>query len=139
MAPQRTQNFNSIKLTTSNNVDNNIILTEVGGQLHIGDNPISLQNNIFSLKVVQDSLYTQESGYTHFLYDDDTAGGLMTITLLDPSGHQLLSQHKKIGSTANVLLSGLNGATIDGSPSYILDVQNEAVGLYTDGSNYFIQ
>jgi hypothetical protein len=139
MAPQRTQNFNSIRLTTSNNVDNNIILSEVSGQLHVDDNPISLQNNIFSLKVVQNTEYTQESNYTHFLYDDDTAGGLMTITLLDPSSHQLLSQHKKMGSTGNILLSGSNGVTIDGFSSYTLDVQNEAIGLYTDGSNYFIQ
>lgn len=139
MSPERAQNFNRIRLTTSNNSDNDILLSEVSGQLYVDDNPIPIQSNIFSLKVVESTEYTQESNYTHFLYNDDTAGGSMTITLLDPSGHQLLSQHKKTGSTGNVLLSGSNGVTIDGSPSYTLEVQNEAIGLYTDGLNYFIQ
>ena len=133
------QSFNKILLTTSNTAENNILLSEVGGKLHVGDNPISLQNNVFSLKNVTSTSYTQESDYTHFLYDDDTAGGEVSVTLLSPSSHNLISQHKKIGNTANVVINAPSGATIDGASSYILDVQNEAIGLYTDGTNYFIQ
>ena len=133
------QSFNKILLTTSNTAENNILLSEVNGQLHVGDNVISLQNNILSLKKVTGVSYTQESNYTHFLYDDDTAGSEMSITLSPPSSHNLLSQHKKIGNTANVVLSAPSGVTIDGLEAYTLDVQNEAIGLYTDGTNYFIQ
>lgn len=133
------QSFNKIKLTTSNNSEYDIMLSEVSGQLYIDDDPISLQNNVFSLKKVTSTSYTQESDYTHFLYDDDTAGGEISVTLLDPSDHQLLSQHKKIGNTANIVISTPSGVTIDGQSSYTLDIQNEAIGVYTDGSNYFIQ
>ena len=133
------QSFNKIKLTTSNNSEYDIMLSEVSGQLYIDDNPISLQNNVFSLKKVTSTSYTQESDYTHFLYDDDTASGEISVTLLDPSDHQLLSQHKKIGNTANIVISTPSGVAIDGQSSYTLDIQNEAIGIYTDGSNYFIQ
>jgi hypothetical protein len=133
------QSFNKILLTTSNTVENNILLSEVSGQLYIDDKPISLQNNVFSLQTVTGASYTQESQYTHFLYDDDTAGAEITVTLLDPADHKLLSQHKKIGNTANIVISTPSGVTIDGQSSYTLDIQNEAIGVYTDGSNYFIQ
>lgn len=133
------QSFNKIKLTTSNNSEYDIMLSEVSGQLYVGDNPISLQNNVFSLQTVTGVSYTQESQYTHFLYDDDTAGAEITATLLDPADHKLISQHKKIGNTANIVISTPSGVTIDGQSSYTLDIQNEAIGIYTDGSNYFIQ
>ena len=133
------QSFNKIKLTTSNNSEYDIMLSEVSGQLYIDDNPISLQNNVFSLKKVTSTSYTQESDYTHFLYDDDTAASEISVTLLSPASHNLLSQHKKIGSTANIVINAPNGSTIDGNSSYTLDVKNEAIGLYTDGTNYFIQ
>ena len=133
------QSFNKIKLTTSNNSEYDIMLSEVSGQLYIDDNPISLQNNVFFLQTVTGISYTQESQYTHFLYDDDTAGAEITVTLLDPTDHKLLSQHKKIGNTANIVISTPSGVTIDGQSSYTLDIQNEAIGVYTDGSNYFIQ
>ena len=115
------------------------MLTEVSGQLYIDDSPISLQDNVFSLKTVDSTSYVQESNFTHFLYNDDTAGGQIDVTLLDPSDHQLLSQHKKIGDTGNIVISPPSGVLIDGQASYTLDIQNEAIGVYTDGSNYFIQ
>lgn len=133
------QSFNKILLTTSNTAENNILLSEVSGQLYVGENPISLQSNLLSIKTVTGVSYTQETDYTHFLYDDDTAGQVMSITLTSPSSHNLLSQHKKIGNTANIVITAPSGATIDGSASYTLDVQNEAIGLYSDGTNYFIQ
>ena len=52
MAPQRTQNFNSIRLTTSNNSENNIILQEISGQLYINDHLVVTSNNIASLTKV---------------------------------------------------------------------------------------
>jgi len=52
MAPQRTQNFNSIRLTTSNNSENNIILQEISGQLYINNHLVVTSNNIASLTTV---------------------------------------------------------------------------------------
>jgi hypothetical protein len=45
MAPQRTQNFNSIRLTTSNNVENNIILSEVSGKLFVNSSPVAISGD----------------------------------------------------------------------------------------------
>jgi hypothetical protein len=133
------QSFNKILLTTSNESDKNIMLQEISGQLHVGDAPISLQENIFSPKTVTQVSYIQESDYTHFLYDDDTAAAQISVTLLPPSSHTLISQHKKIGNTADIVINAPNGVVIDGASSYTLDVKYEAIGLYTDGTNYFIQ
>ena len=36
------QSFNKILLTTSNTAENNILLSEVGGQLYVGDNPVAI-------------------------------------------------------------------------------------------------
>jgi hypothetical protein len=133
------QSFNKILLTTSNTAENNIMLSEASGKLYINNNPVVLDQDYFSLKTVTVTSYTTESDYTHFLYDDDTAGGAISVTLTAPSGHNNLSQHKKIGSSGDIIINAPNGATIDGTGSYTLDIQYEAIGIYTDGSNYFIQ
>ena len=133
------QSFNKIKLTTSNNSEYDIMLSEVSGKLYIDNNPVILDQDYFSLKTVTGTTYTTESNYTHFLYDDDAAGGAISVTLPVPSGHNNLSQHKKIGSSGDVVINCPNGSTIDGTGSYTLDIQYEAIGIYSDGSNYFIQ
>ena len=135
----RAQSFNKIKLTTSNNSEYDIMLSEVSGQLNVDNDPVLLSKEYFSLKTVTGTSYTTESNYTHFLYDDDTAGGAISVTLPAPSGHNNLSQHKKIGSSGDIILNAPNGSTIDGTGSYTLDIQYEAIGIYSDGSNYFIQ
>ena len=133
------QSFNKIKLTTSNNSEYDIMLSEVSGQLNVDNDPVLLSKEYFSLKTVTGTSYTTESNYTHFLYDDDTAGGAISVALPAPSGHNNPSQHKKIGSSGDIILNAPNGSTIDGTGSYTLDIQYEAIGIYTDGSNYFIQ
>ena len=133
------QSFNKIKLTTSNNSEYDIMLSEVSGKLYIDNNSVILDQDYFSLKTVTGTSYTTESNYTHFLYDDDTAGGAISVTLPAPSGHNNLSQHKKIGASGDIIINAPNGSTIDGTGSYTLDIQYEAIGIYTDGSNYFIQ
>jgi hypothetical protein len=95
--------------------------------------------NVFALVKVTTTSYIQVDTYTHNLYDDTTAGGQMLVNLLPPANHVGVTQHKKIGSTASVVLSAPFGVTIDGQPSYTLTNQYEAIGLYTDGTNYFIQ
>ena len=81
---------------------------------------------------------TQSSTYTHVLYD--ASSGNIIMDLLSPTSHQGVTQHKRIDSSANtVTLSAPSGSTIDGSQTYTLDTQYESIGLFSDGTNYFIQ
>jgi len=95
--------------------------------------------NNFALVKVTTTSYIQNATYTHNLYDDTTAGGQINVTLLPPAYHVAVTQHKKIGSTANVVLSAPNGTTIDGQTFYTLMNQYESIGIYSDGTNYFIE
>jgi hypothetical protein len=133
----RAQNFNKIRLTTSNNEANNITLQEVGGKLFIGDEEVA--TNSVNAKSVETTSYTQESGVSHFLYDDTTAGGAISVDLLNPTGVKNITQHKKIGNTADVTLNAPATYTIDGENSFTLTHQYESITLYSNGSNYFIQ
>lgn len=133
----RTQNFNSIKLTTSNNSEKEILLREVEGKLYIGNEEVATVN--VSAKSVTTTTYTQETGISHFLYDDTTAGGAISVDLLNPTGVNNVTQHKKIGNTADVTLNAPATYTIDGENSFTLTQQYESITLYSNGSNYFIQ
>lgn len=133
----RTQNFNSIKLTTSNNSEKEILLREVEGKLYIGNEEVATVN--VSAKSVTATTYTQETGISHFLYDDTTAGGAISVDLLNPTGVNNVTQHKKIGNTADVTLNAPATYTIDGENSFTLTQQYESITLYSNGSNYFIQ
>lgn len=46
MPPQRAQNFNIIRLTTSNIKENNILLREISGQLYINDDLVVTSDNV---------------------------------------------------------------------------------------------
>jgi hypothetical protein len=120
----RAQNFNKIRLTTSNNEANNITLQEVGGKLFIGDEEVA--TNSINAKSVETTSYTQESGVSHFLYDDTTAGGAISVDLLNPTGVKNITQHKKIGNTADVTLNAPATYTIDGENSFTLTHQYES-------------
>lgn len=141
----RTQNFNSIKLTTSNNSEKEILLREVEGKLYIGNEEVATVNGSsggsanVSAKSVTTTTYTQETGISHFLYDDTTAGGAISVDLLNPTGVNNVTQHKKIGNTADVTLNAPATYTIDGENSFTLTQQYESITLYSNGSNYFIQ
>ena len=93
----------------------------------------------FSLNQVTTSgTISQDTAYTHNLYDC-TAGDIV-VDLANPADHVGVVQHKRIDGSANtVTLSSSTGATIDGLSEYLFDTQYEAIGLYTDGTNYFIQ
>jgi cytoskeletal protein CcmA (bactofilin family) len=97
-------------------------------------------SNAFSLQTVSTSgTHSQSTGKTHFIYDDTTANGAITIGLLSPASHAGVVTHKKIGNTATVTLSAPTGVTIDGAGTYDMTVQYEALSIFTDGNNYFIQ
>lgn len=100
--PARTQNFNSIRFTTSNNSDNNIVLSEVGGFLTVDGDPVAISgyfgasdlssfnfggNNIaeFNASIVNDTS-------TSYTLSDDDSGKLLildhssNITVTAPTG-----------------------------------------------------
>jgi len=144
----RTQNFNSIKLTTSNDSEKEILLREVEGKLYIGNEEVATVNGssgggggsvTVSVKSVTTTTYTQETGISHFMYDDTTAGGAISVDLLNPTGVNNITQHKKIGNTADITLNAPSSYTIDGENSFTLTQQYESITLYSNGSNYFIQ
>jgi hypothetical protein len=95
--------------------------------------------NVFALTTISSSNYVQNASFTHTIYNDTPSTGSMTVYLLPPLYHVGVTQHKKIGSTANVILSAPSGVLIDGYPTHTLTNQYESIGLYTDGTNYFIQ
>lgn len=83
--------------------------------------------------------YTQSDSYTHFVYDDDTAGSGINVELLPVANHTGVKTHKKIGNTDSVTLTPPAGVLIDGAPVYVLGAQYQSVQIYTDGTNYLIQ
>jgi hypothetical protein len=93
----------------------------------------------FSLITVSTSEFSQTNDYSHFLYDDDTAGSSINVTLLPPISHHGVKHHKKIGNSGSVILVPPPGVTIDGNSYYSIDSQYQSVNIYTDGINYFIQ
>ena len=95
-------------------------------------------NNFLLDTVSVSGVYQQQSNYTHVIYD--ATEGNITVQLLNTSSHVGVTQHKLTSDTTNtVTLSAPTGATIDGNTTYVLDTQYESIGIYTDGTNYFIQ
>ena len=106
----------------------------------------SLELNIITVTTTQ---HTQVIEHTHHNYDDDAAfsggGGPLYVNLLPVSQHSNVTVHKKIGSSADVVLVPPSGVKIDGitgdgsTNGYHLTSKYESVSIYTDGNDYFIQ
>ncbi len=92
-----------------------------------------------TIQTVTTTTHTQVADTTHHLYDDDTAGDDIVVTLVSPATIVKSVTHKKIGSNHNVILTPPTGVTIDGYSIYNITQQNESVTLFTDGINYYIQ
>lgn len=110
------------------------------GQLTFNSEPVvSGGGSTFALnKVSTSGIHDQVKTNTHTLYDA-TAGDIV-MDLIDPAEHVGVTQHKRVDASTNtVTLSSSTGILIDGASEYTLDTQYEAVGVYTDGTNYFIQ
>lgn len=93
-----------------------------------------------SKKLVTEITTTRTAGneYT-ILCDDDTAGGVITVTLPAASGKSgRIYVIKKIGSTANIVIDGNASETIDGALTATLTTQWESITIQTNGSNWFI-
>lgn len=92
-----------------------------------------------TVQTVTTTTHTQVVDTTHHLYDDDTAGADIIVTLASPASVTKSIIHKKIGTSYNVILTPPAGVTIDGANTYTITQQNESITLFTDGSNYYIQ
>ena len=108
----------------------------------------------FSVVSVTTASYTQTTEHTNYLYDDTglTPGGggsggsgsggggaCMIVDLLPVAQHVGVTIHKKIGNSCEIELVAPVGSTIDGAASYLLTSQYEAIAIFTDGTNYFVQ
>ena len=108
----------------------------------------------FSVLSVTTASYTQTTEHTNYLYDDTglTPGGggsggsgsggggaCMIVDLLPVAQHVGVTIHKKIGNSCEIELVAPVGSTIDGAASYLLTSQYEAIAIFTDGTNYFVQ
>tara|TARA_R110001583_G_scaffold123825_1_gene275230 strand:- start:195 stop:695 length:501 start_codon:yes stop_codon:yes gene_type:complete len=71
--------------------------------------------------------------------DDDTAAGVVTLTLpAVATSAGLTYSVKKVGSTANVVIDGAGAETIDGATTLTLSTQYDSTTLYCDGTEWFI-
>lgn len=105
----------------------------------IGAGQIGQSSGFILTKITSPGNYTQSNNYTHFVYDDDTAGSGINVELLPVANHTGVKTHKKIGTTGTVTLTPPVGVLIDGAPVFVLNTQYQSVQLYTDGINYLIQ
>lgn len=129
---------NSLKFVDENETEFSLGVNQ-SGQLTLNSELVGSGGTSFSLSALDVAGDVKQSvTYTHMLYDA-TAGNI-TVDLLEASTHTGVTQHKRVDNSANtVTLSSSTGATIDGATEYILNTQYEAVGLYTDGTDYYIQ
>ena len=71
------------------------------------------------------------------MVDDDTAAGVVTITL--PAGSANDQQIiKKLGTTANVIIDGDTAETIDGAATFTLTSQYASLTLLWNGTEWSI-
>jgi hypothetical protein len=70
----------------------------------------------------------------------DASGGVVTITLpIASTMVDKIYEIKKIDSSLNgVTIAGAGGNTIDGSATFLLDLQYEALTVQSNGTNWFI-
>ena len=109
---------------------------------------------LFNVVLVNGATHTQVDTDSHHLYDDSLlvgggggsgsgsggGGGVcMVVDLLPAAQHIGVTYHKKIGDSCEIELVAPVGSTIDGAASYLLTSQYEAISIFTDGTNYFIQ
>ncbi len=85
-------------------------------------------------RITVDTTAYSAAAFSAILVDDDTAAGVVTVTLPSPASSDGLFYHiKKLGSTANVVISG----TIDGAGSATLTSQYEKLFVVCDGTAWW--
>lgn len=86
----------------------------------------------FDYLLVQTTSVTLDIAGPRIIYvDDDTAGGVVTVTLPAKGGADKATfEIKKLGSTANVIIDGNGSETIDGATTAVLTQQYECLTLH---------
>ena len=101
-----------------------------------------LTNGNYNVTVIDDSTFTVQGAA------GDQSGGTadwsktateVSVTLQEPKNVMQGVNHKKVGSTGDVVLTPPAGVTIDGDASLTLIWENQGIVLFTDGINYFIK
>jgi hypothetical protein len=88
------QSFNKILLTTSNTADNNILLSEVSGQLNVNNNPVAISGS-FNAGSLSDFNFDGNSieGFSATIVNDTTT----SYTLSDSdSGKLICTDHSSL-------------------------------------------
>jgi len=128
------QSFNKILLTTSNTAENNILLSEVGGQLYVGDNPVAI-SGAFNAGSLSDFNFDGNSieGFSATIVNDTTtsytlsasdAGKLIIlnnaseITVTVPSGLSNGFNCTVLQKAAGAVVFSANGTTINNRQSH---------------------
>jgi hypothetical protein len=128
------QSFNKILLTTSNTAENNILLSEVSGQLYVGDNPVAISGSFsagslsdfnfegnsiegFSATIVNDTI-------TSYTLSSSDAGKLIVlnntseITVTVPSGLSNGFNCTVLQKGAGAVAFSASGTTINNRQSH---------------------
>lgn len=75
---------------------------------------------------------------TYIFVDDDTAGGVVTVTLPPAvDSRDQIKYVKKLGTTANVTIDGNGSETIDGTTTSSLTAQYQSTILVCDGTEWW--
>lgn len=128
------QSFNKILLTTSNTAENNILLSEVGGQLYVGDNPVAISGS-FNAGSLSDFNFDGNSieGFSATIVNDTTtsytlsgsdAGKLIVlnntseITVTVPSGLSNGFNCTVLQKGAGAVAFSASGTTINNRQSH---------------------
>lgn len=129
------QSFNKILLTTSNTTENNILLSEVGGQLYVDSNPVAI-SGAFNAGSLSDynfdgnsiegfSAAIVNSTSTTYTLSSSDAGKLIaiehasTITITVPTGLAVGFNCSFLQKgTGSLDFSASNGVTLNNRQSY---------------------
>lgn len=133
--PTRIQNFNSIRFTTSNNSDNNIILSEVDGFLQVEGSPVAISGyfgasdlNSFNFggnNISEFNASIVNNVSTSYTLSDDDSGKLLIldhssdITVTAPTGLSVGFNCSFLQAGEGVInFTGDSGATINNRLSH---------------------
>jgi len=101
---------------------------------------LDITNIPIEVRTVTGTTATAAVTDTYILADDDTAAGIITITLptVASAGEGCQISVKKIGNTANVVVDGASAETVDGGTGVTLTTQYESVTLICSGTAWFV-
>ena len=149
------QSFNSIKVTTSNITDNDILLTEVGGYLNVNNSPLAISGNFGASDLSSfdfngnpilgfDASIIDTTSTSYTLSSDDSGKIICiehasNITVTVPTGLSTGFNCTFIQKGSGNIVFSENGTTINNRQSHTKTAGQYAVAsLLSYSSNIFI-